>query len=494
MSSGPDVAIVGFGPVGATLANLLGQAGVSTVVHERSTDPYPLPRACHLDAETMRIFQSVGLADRVDSVVESSPGMEFVDQTFVRLFNYEDFTRDPILGWDEDYVFIQPEVDAILREGVDRFDSVEVRLGSEVESRAGLDARYVVACDGARSSMRREAAVPLVDMGFDEQWLVVDVMLRRPAGGPGLIQQICHPERAVTFVPSAGRHRRWEFRLAPDEDPGAVVTHPAVWRRLEPWLGPDDGELVRAVIYEFHAVVADRWRVGSLFLAGDAAHQMPPFMGQGMCSGIRDAANLAWKLSAVLHDGADTSLLDSYEVERRPHVERCIELSIEAGRLVTADDPVFPEPDTDDGERWSRLPPLTGGVFDEPLEWPIGHQARQPTVVLEGVETGLDDIAGPGWYLVTRSRGPATDFATVVEAPTLTDRDGWLERLLAGSHAVLIRPDRYVYGVAKDEAQVARLLETAERAVTAGGSEGRATGRAESAHERHEVSRTRSRW
>ena len=457
-----DVAIVGFGPVGATLANLLGQAGVPTVVHERSTDPYPLPRACHLDAETMRIFQSIGLADQMEAVVESSAGMEFVDQALTHLFTYEDFRRDPILGWDEDYVFVQPELDAILIEGLGRFDSVEVRLGSEVTSRTDLAARYVVACDGARSTLRREAGIPLVDMGFDEEWLVVDVMLSRPVDLPAVIQQICHPERAVTFVPSAGRHRRWEFRLGPDEDREAAASIPAVWDRLAPWLGPEDGELVRAVIYEFHAVVADRWRIGSTFLAGDAAHQMPPFMGQGMCSGIRDAANLAWKLVAVL-GGAGDSLLDTYELERRPHVERCIELSIEAGRLVSASDPVFPDPDTDDGERWSRLPPLTGGVFEHPMGWPIGRQARQPTVIREGVEARLDDLAGPGWYLVTRGGAPATGPVTVVDATTLTDPDGWLDRLLAGNQAVLIRPDRYVYGVAATEKDVDQLLRSAHQ-------------------------------
>lgn len=468
-----DVAIVGYGPVGATLANVLGQAGVETVVHERATDAYPLPRACHLDAEIMRIFQSIGLSDEVAAVVEPSPGMEFVDGSRERLFTFEDFTRDPVIGWEEDYVFVQPEVDAIVRKGVERFRSVDVRLGSEVAARADLDARYVIACDGARSSMRREAGVSLIDHGFDEEWLVVDVMLRRPVSLPSMIQQICSSDRAVTFVPSAGRHRRWEFRLAREEDRAVVVTPDAVWERLGSWLRPADGELVRAAVYEFHAVVADRWRVGSLFLAGDAAHQMPPFMGQGMCSGIRDAANLGWKLAAVVRDGADDALLDTYELERRSHVERCIALSIEAGRLVSTDDPAFPEPDTDDGERWSRLPPLTGGLFGTPMDWPVGHQARQPEVVSDGVIRRLDELGGPGWYLVTRSPAPAIGFATVVDASRLRDPDGWLERLLAGNHALLLRPDRYVYGVAATEQDVGSLVESAERAVQVGASPGR---------------------
>jgi 3-(3-hydroxy-phenyl)propionate hydroxylase len=462
-----EVAIVGLGPVGATLANYLGQAGIVTEVHERSIDPHPLPRACHLDAEIMRIFQAVGLSEEIGGIVEPSAGMEFVDLSLEHLFTYEDFARDPILGWEEDYVFIQPELDAILRGGIERFPSVEVRLGSEVSSASDLDASFIVACDGARSSMRREAGVEQVDLGFDEEWLVVDVMLSRPVALPGIIQQICHPDRAATFVPSAGPHRRWEFRLEPTEDREAVASPEAVWKRLAPWLGPDDGDLVRAVIYEFHAVVADRWRVGDVFLAGDAAHQMPPFMGQGMCSGIRDAVNLGWKLVAVLRDRVDPELLGSYELERRPHVERCIELSIEAGRLVSAIDPVFPAPDTDDGERWSRLPPLTTGVFSTPIEWPVGHQARQPTVIHRGSKLRLDDLAGPGWSLVTRGGSPGSAFASVIETASIEDPEGWVERMLGDSHAMLIRPDRYVYGVATGPDGVGPLLTSAQLAIGA---------------------------
>ncbi|MCE2531347.1 MAG: FAD-dependent monooxygenase [Acidimicrobiia bacterium] len=155
----PEVAVIGYGPVGATLANLLGQAGIESRVYERSTEPYPLPRACHLDGEIMRIFQNIGLGDEMDVLVEPSRGMLFVDAAGEPLFDYEDFTRDPILGWHEDYVFIQPELDTALRAGVDRFDCVDVRLGVEVTDWRELPARWVVACDGATSASRRMAGI-----------------------------------------------------------------------------------------------------------------------------------------------------------------------------------------------------------------------------------------------------------------------------------------------------------------------------------------------
>ena len=462
----PEVAIIGFGPVGATLANLLGQAGIGTCVYERSTEPYPLPRACHLDAEIMRIFQNVGLGREVAALVEPSRGMLFVDAAGNALFDYEDFARDPILGWHEDYVFIQPELDAALRDGVDRFDCVDVQLGAEVTDWRELPARWVVACDGAASTSRHLAGIDLVDLGYDQRWLVVDVMLSRAVELPGIIHQVCDPRRPATFVPSARNHRRWEFRLSADEPDEQMRDPGTVWRLLAPWLQPGDGEVVRAAVYDFHATVANAWRRGRLLLAGDAAHQMPPFMGQGMCSGIRDAANVAWKLQAVLRDGAPEVLLDSYEAERRPHVERCIALSIEAGRLL--DEPVFPAPDRDDGERWSRLPPL-GGLFQTTgggvPPFPVGHQARQPTVQTDGQRLLLDDVAGPGWYLVSNGPADGAGLARVLDTTLLGDPEGWLGRLTAGVHAVLIRPDRYVYGTAAAAAEVAGLLADARRRI-----------------------------
>ena len=466
----PEVAIVGYGPVGATLANLLGQAGIGTCVYERSTDPYPLPRACHLDAEVMRIFQNVGLGDAMARLVEPSGGMLFVDAAGEPLFDYEGFVRDPILGWHEDYVFIQPELDAALRAGVDRFECVDVRLGVEVTDWRELPAQWLVACDGAAGTSRRLAGIDLVDLGYDQRWLVVDVMLSRPVELPGIIHQVCDPRRPATFVPSARNHRRWEFRLSAGESDEQMSDPETVWRLLARWLRPGDGELVRAAVYDFHATVSETWRQGRLLLAGDAAHQMPPFMGQGMCSGIRDAANLAWKLRAVLRDGAPDALLDSYEAERRPHVERCIELSIEAGRLL--DEPVFPEGDSDDGERWSRLPPLTG-LFQQtadPARFPVGHQARQPTTESDGRRRLLDDVAGPGWYLLSNGPADGAGLARVLDAGRLGDPDGWLARLLGGSAAVLIRPDRYVYGTAASAGDVADLLADARRRIGLGGA------------------------
>jgi 3-(3-hydroxy-phenyl)propionate hydroxylase len=428
-----DVVVVGLGPTGATLANLCGQLGLRTLVIERSTAPYPQPRACHLDAEVARVFQGLGFEPRLHELLTISAGMEYVDAGGRRLFTFEGFEREPLLGWHEDYVFVQPEIDAMLRDGLRRFEHVEVRLGDEAPPADELRrlGRYVVACDGAASSVRSQLGIGLIDLVFDQRWLVVDVMVHDPHEPPlpSIIQQVCDPERLATFVPSHGRHRRWEFHLGDEPEPEA-------WDLLARWhVTAADADLVRSVAYRFHALVAERWRVGNVLLAGDAAHQMPPFMGQGMCSGVRDAANLAWKLAAVLHGDDDDALLDTYERERRPHLERVTRLSIQAGDLLgrLAADPMAAPADigleteqVDEEHRWSRLPGLDLG-----RPFPVGHLLPQPD--------RLDERLPTGWVWVRAD--PAfvpPDGRPAVDEPRAT----------YGHRAVLARPDRYIAAVA----------------------------------------------
>ena len=426
-----DVAIVGMGPTGATLANLCGLHGLRTVVYERSTAPYSQPRACHLDAEIARVFQQCGMEAELDDVLTVSAGMEYVDQSGQRLFTFEGFQREPLLGWEEDYVFLQPELEVAVRERLSAFRHVEIRQGQSAPALSELleRATYVVACDGGGSRVRDELGIGLRDLGYDEQWLVVDLMLRHEPSPPlpTIIQQVCDPARLATFVPSHGAHRRWEFQLHDGEQPDP-------WQLLAPWgVTPQHGELVRAVPYRFHALVADRWRGGPdgrVLLAGDAAHMMPPFMGQGMCSGVRDAANLAWKLAEVVKGQSSAQLLDSYECERVAHTTTVIEMSVEAGRTLArlaADPHDVPQPAQPDAHRWSRIPGLDLGC-----EFPVGHQLPQPD--------RLDDRLPLGWVWVAADEGfTSPDCNPVVVEPLAT----------YGEHAVLVRPDRYIASVAR---------------------------------------------
>lgn len=519
MSAPFDVVVVGFGPTGATLANLLGRDGVRTLVVERSPELYTLPRAVHFDHEVMRVFQSVGLAEAILPHTGPVEGYEFrnAEGRVILAFDLRD--RVTSQGWRADYMFHQPSLERILREGAEAREGVEVRLGRELvaleEDADGVAltlrdpetgdeevvrARYVVGCDGAASATRRLAGLASEDLRFDEPWLVVDASIDRPPEALGLpreVVQYCDPARPVTYVPVAGPYVRWEFMLLPGE--GEAMRDPARVRALlARHVDPDALTLLRTAVYRFHAVVARDWRRGRTLLAGDAAHQMPPFLGQGMCAGVRDAANLAWKLGLVLRGEAREALLDSYGVERAAHVRRVIDTAVEMGRIICTTDPdVAAARDAEllagrgTTHEAPGLPGLVEG-FLQPAPRPplVGTPALQATVRdAAGRTARLDDVTGPGFTLLWRGAAGALpadararlarigvrQVALVEEGaagfpaddPALLcadDLEGcyadWLDA--HGVRAVLVRPDHAVFGVAADDAAVPALLAQAD--------------------------------
>ena len=455
-----DIAIVGLGPVGALLANLLGRLGLRVDVFERDRTAYALPRAVHFDDEAMRVFQAVGLAEEIAADTHVSPGTLFVDGEGRVMLDWSRRMEEGPQGWHESYRFHQPTLERALRKGLGRFGHVRVRLGHEVVDPEALEARYVVGCDGARSGVRAAIGGGSEDLGFHERWLVIDLTLKRPRPDLGdYTRQFCDPARPATYVRTTGHRRRWEIRVQDGEgdDPETV------WRLLSPWIGPEDAEIERAVIYSFHALVARRWRRGRLFIAGDAAHQTPPFMGQGLCAGIRDAANLAWKLAAVIRDDAPESLLDSYQNERMPHVRDYVELAVRMGRLLnatgTADMVSTAAARGESTDRMESIRPRLGpGLHAGPLGGRPGPQPR----LADGRR--LDDAVGLAPVLLLSE--PAVVASGGIR--TVAAGAGWL-----GAHglaAALLRPDRYVFGVAETLDEAALLCET--YAAETGGAEG----------------------
>jgi 3-(3-hydroxy-phenyl)propionate hydroxylase len=483
-----DVAIVGYGPVGAVLANLLGQAGLDVVVVEPTLDVYHLPRAAHFDDEVMRVFQGIGLAEAVLPHTTPVLGMDFVTAEGEVLFGFSSADRPKRHGWEAGYLFHQPGLERALRAGVERFDTVEVRLGLEVvgldtgasgSNRRRIDpdavqlqvrdvangaeatvaARYVVGCDGARSFVRRSLGIGLDDQGFDQPWLVVDAILRDDAtcALPDRVLQICDPARPGTFVPMPGRHRRWEL-MSMGESAEELLEPDTIARLLKPWVTVGvDVDIDRAAVYCFHALVAEEWRRGRVLLAGDAAHQMPPFLGQGMCSGIRDAANLAWKLVMILAGHATPDLLDTYQPEREPHVRAITELAVALGGILQTTDPAVAAA-RDDGFRAggggaapdAALPPLGGDLWfgDAPAVGRPFPQARG----------GTDDALGHGWAIV----GPLADRAGIegVGGRAVPTADG---------ATTVVRPDRYTYAEVTSETDLGQAMAALRAALGAAG-------------------------
>ena len=478
-----DVAIIGLGPTGATLANLLGLCGLTVLVLERDSDIYDLPRAVHFDDEVMRVFQAIGVAKDVEKTTRVNVGMRFVDADGTLLLDWPRPADVTPQGWHASYRFHQPDLERILRKALGRFPQVDVKTGTHVLSiedrgarvdlafepagggrRQAASARYIVGCDGARSPTRQAIGGGLEDLGFHERWLVVDVVLKKPKPELGDHSiQFCDPHRPATYCRSPGMRRRWEITVRDDEDSEEIAAPDSVWRLLRRWLMPDEAEIERRAVYTFHSTLARRWRNGRLLIAGDAAHQTPPFMGQGMCTGIRDAANLAWKLAATIR-GSGTDLLDSYQAERLPHARAYIETAIRLGGLINtmgtgqALDAALRQPDGT--TRMESIAPRLGQGIATASRGPVGRPFPQPRLS-DGRR--LDDVVGYAPVLLVRDALLAgvgkPDIATLTAAaePAIA---ACLDDLGAG--AVLVRPDRYVLALADTPGEVSALLARAE--------------------------------
>lgn len=497
-----DVAIVGYGPSGAVAAALLGQAGLSVHVCERLPGVYEIPRAIALDHEIMRVFQQLGIAEQVQGWCEPFTPSEFygVDGQLIRRMT---MVEPPFpQGYTPSMVFTQPQVERVLRERVAQLRNVDVALGVEMTRIAQdghgvtLDlvdaqgaatqvrAKYAIACDGGASAVRSQLDLPLEDLDFDEPWLVVDVLVneRGLAKLPRVSVQYCEPERPCTLVIGPKNHRRWEISLKPGEDPKRAATAGETWKLLARWLTPEDGVLWRQASYRFHALVAAEWRRGRVFLAGDAAHMQPPFLGQGMCQGVRDVANLAWKLAAVVRgevSGAHAdALLDGYGHERKAHVRELTSRIKGVGAVICERDPARARARdaklladaggvVKDTPRQDILPRLETGLLaaqDHPAR---GSLFPQPWVRAGGVPRLLDAVTGNGWRLVLAGGTPVPPEAAllpalgVVQLDALAEADGvaagWFRRHACA--AALVRPDNYVYGVAPAASDTGALLE-----------------------------------
>ncbi|WP_051236131.1 bifunctional 3-(3-hydroxy-phenyl)propionate/3-hydroxycinnamic acid hydroxylase [Ottowia thiooxydans] len=497
-----DVAIVGYGPAGAVAAGLLGQQGLNVYVCEKLQKVYAIPRAIAMDHEILRVLQQLGVVDAVAPFMEPFTDSEYfgVDGQLIKRMTMLGAPYPQ--GYTPSNVFTQPPVEEALRARVKQLPNVHVDLGVEmmrvhpdvdgvtlsIDERGQsklVRAKYLIACDGGSSPVRTQLNMPLEDLDFDEPWLVVDVLVNEQglAKLPTTSVQYCEPERPCTMVIGPKNHRRWEISLKPDEDPMEVQRPEETWKLLSRWLTPQDGELWRQSSYRFHALVASEWRQGRVFLAGDAAHMQPPFLGQGMCQGIRDVTNLSWKLGSVLRGEVQgdvaRELLDSYGIERKAHVRELTSRIKHVGEVICERDPIKArERDAKllaecggvvkDTPRQDIIPKLETGLLSQEASTARGALFPQPWIKQESAPQRMDVLAGNGWRLVMASnvevsealKGLPKVSVISLQTPAYSEMEGvaaaWFRR--HECVAALVRPDNYVFGTAATTAELANLL------------------------------------
>lgn len=517
-----DIIQVGLGPVGLTLAALVGQCGHTVTVVERQPNLYGLPRAGHIDHEIVRILQSVDAEGPVMADCYPTTEYVWVNNDGETLLHF-DWGAKGVSGYNSDYMQYQPVLEEALFERVvkepsvtllrgwqavdfhERDDHIEVvvrKTGIQpgnprpivTDEERVLRGRYLVGADGAGSAVRQWLGIERDDLGFNERWLDVDARVKHELKFDFDCGQICDPARPRTVLPLGKRHRRWEWSLLAGETVEEFQKPEKAWNLLAEFgVGPDDVEIVRQLVYTFEARTALQWRRGNAFLVGDAAHTMPPFMGQGMCSGMRDAKNLTWKLDLVLRGLARESLLDTYQEELRPYVLDWTVISLEAGKIPCITDPVaakerdqlfrsgfqppmpeFPQvrhgviarddhdrPAGSAGELGLQARVKRGDTvqlfdraFDADGKWQVISTVGDPRSVLPPAQLQLFDRLGTVFAHVSSEAGGDA-----------VDVDGDYGTYLAqrAAEVVVMRPDFYVFGTAGTLKELPALVDELER-------------------------------
>jgi 3-(3-hydroxy-phenyl)propionate hydroxylase len=460
-----DVLIVGAGPAGLATANHLGLYGVRALVVERHAATVDEPRAVSIDDESLRSMQTLGLDGEIVPRTLPGYGARYYSPGRREFARIQPTTRE--YGHPRRSGFRQPEFEATLLAGLDRFGGIDIRFehtfegfeqdahgvtarvrepgGGEISVRA----RFLAACDGGRSDVRKSLGITLAGSSFEERWLVIDTV--NDTDGTGASIAYCDHRRPAITVPGPGRTRRWEFLVKRGEDAAGFLEEARIRALLRPYIGERPIEIVRKLVYTFQARVADRWRDGSVFLLGDAAHLTPPYAGQGLNSGQRDAANFAWKAAAVVQGRAGPALMETYETERRDHAWSLIRMAIQIGWVMVPRNWLHTYGQIALFRIVGLIPPLRDHIigmkfkpiprFERGFLIPDGQPARatlvgrmlpQPVVVdAAGRSVRLDDLLGPGFALL------GVDVATAVWG-TL-DQPLW-DRLVARRVAIAAAP------------------------------------------------------
>ena len=495
MTQSPHVVIIGAGPTGVAAATLLAQYGVATTVLDRWSGVYPQPRAVHLDDEVYRILTRLGIGESFAAISRPALGLRLIDP---RMRVLSEFQRDPNErrnGYPSANMFDQPELEGLLRDNLSRYPEVTLRGNVDVTNIADagggrtritftdrgdgteqiMDTDYLLGCDGANSLVRDRIGSRMEDLNFEQRWLVIDVASTEELQQWDGVHQLCDSRRAGTFMRIRDNRYRWEFRLLDGEKAEDFNTMATLGPLIAPWterVDPSRLEIIRVAEYTFRAKLADRWRRGNVFILGDAAHLTPPFVGQGLCAGLRDAMNLSWKLAGVVQGRLDPAVLDSYEGERKPHARSMIELALMVGRAMTSGGRVGDMLRGIVVPRMHLLPALRKKVLDS--ETPA--LSRSALVRGPGRLTGklcpnprtsdgrlLDEVLGTGFAVITTEEPAEADRIEAQRRGAVVhvaDPGSGLGEWLRGGRATaaILRPDRTVMTAGRDVSRLCAAI------------------------------------
>ena len=455
--SDTDVAIVGAGPVGTLLAILLGKTGKQVTLVERWPTIYNRPRAVTMDHEVARILATFGIDCNNDPAIQYHEELYYWKNADLEDLQIVDWKSVSSSGWRVTYWFNQPELETRLLAIAATIPTIKLIRGWEATSvtqdeqavnvviqetkeingpegeRQSLNAQYLVGCDGANSFVRDQLGINVIDKGYFFDWLILDMVPDKQYAVSPAQWQLCDPKRPTTLVPGGPGRRRWEFMVLPGESSDEIAKPESAWKLLEPWgLTPDNAKLERSAVYRFQARWAEQWRVGRCLIAGDAAHLMPPFAGEGMCAGFRDAVALSWRLNAVLEGKLNEQVLDSYVNERIHHAKHYIDFSQQLGNIICITD----EKEAAERDRSMKAElaarnhePISGdlvhlgsGVWCEDTP-AAGELSTQGFVEVNGQRDRFDQIVGQGWMIVGLNTDPA-DALSIEQLKTLKGLDG----------------------------------------------------------------------
>ena len=474
-----DVTIVGLGPAGGTLANLLAMHGFSILILDREKSFYPLPRAVHFDDEIMRVFQTIGITKDFLKHTIINKGTKFVNSKDKVILDWPRPKKITDNGWYPSYRFHQPDLEKKLRKKLKNYKKVSIEQNSEVKkiinSKNKVDityanisnhkeyivrSKYLVGCDGANSITRKQMKTTMDNLGFTQRWAVVDLILKKKKNNlPDRTIQYSNPKQPATYCRNVGKRRRWEFAIKKNHSDKKVLSERYIWNFLKPWLKKSEAIIERKTIYTFESAIARKWRKGRVFIAGDAAHLMPPFMGQGMCAGIRDASNLAWKIANCLRNKFNETLLNTYQSERSLNVKEYIETTMRMGEFVNAVESIQItdniRSDNKGIKSMQSIKPKLGKGLGNLNDKNRGKTF--PQFKLKNNKTLDNNFSKKGMIVLSSDVNPKTSkYYSILKAKNFSNVSRYLKNIK--SKAILVRPDRFILASARSNKEVNLIL------------------------------------